>query len=69
VTTVTANDNDSGQTLSFNIVGGVDAAHFAINAEVEAWRSTGAPRLRPPKPRKNPRTVGALFELYWESAD
>lgn len=47
VTTVTATDNPS-QTLTFSIVGGADAAKFAINAATGALRFVTAPDFETP---------------------
>jgi Ca2+-binding RTX toxin-like protein len=48
VTTVTATDPDAGQTLSYAIVGGADAAKFTINATTGALAFVTAPDFEAP---------------------
>ena len=48
VTTVTATDPDAGQTLSYAIVGGADAAKFTINATTGALAFVTAPNFEAP---------------------
>ena len=48
VTTVTASDADAGATLSYSIVGGADAARFAINAATGALSFVSAPDFESP---------------------
>ena len=48
VTTVTATDPDGGQTLSYSIVGGADAAKFTINATTGALAFVTAPDFEAP---------------------
>ena len=48
VTTVTATDPDAGQTLSYAIVGGADAAKFTINATTGALAFGTAPNFEAP---------------------
>ena len=48
VTTVTATDPDAGQTLSYAIVGGADAAKFTINATTGALAFATAPNFEAP---------------------
>ncbi|WP_257555134.1 cadherin domain-containing protein [Sphingobium sp. CFD-2] len=48
VTTVTATDPDMGQTVSFSIVGGADAALFAIDAMTGELRFLTAPNFESP---------------------
>ena len=48
VTTVTATDPDAGQTLSYSIVGGADAAKFTINATTGALAFVTAPNFEAP---------------------
>ena len=48
VTTVTATDPDAGQTLSYSIVGGADAAKFTINATTGALAFVAAPNFEAP---------------------
>lgn len=48
VTTVTATDPDAGQTIGFSIVGGVDAALFAIDAATGELRFLAAPNFESP---------------------
>ena len=48
VTTVTANDPDAGQTLSYSIAGGADAALFAIDAATGAVVFKTAPNFEAP---------------------
>jgi len=43
VTTVAASDPDPGQTTSYSIAGGADAARFSINAQSGALRFVAAP--------------------------
>ncbi|KEQ54112.1 calcium-binding protein [Sphingobium chlorophenolicum] len=48
VTTVTATDTDAGQTVGFSIVGGDDAALFAIDAATGELRFIAAPNFESP---------------------
>ncbi|OQW33699.1 MAG: hypothetical protein A4C66_04015, partial [Nitrospira sp. HN-bin3] len=48
VTTVTATDVDAGQTLTFSIVGGADAAKFTINSSTGALSFVTAPNYEAP---------------------
>ena len=48
VTTVTATDPDAGQTISFSIAGGVDAALFQIDPVSGALRFISAPNFENP---------------------
>src|SRR6185312_1154459 len=48
VTTVTATDPDAGQTLSYSISGGADAAKFSINATTGALGFLTAPNFEMP---------------------
>jgi VCBS repeat-containing protein len=48
VTTVTATDVDAGQTLSYSIVGGADAARFTINPTTGALAFASAPDFEAP---------------------
>ena len=48
MTTVTATDPDAGQTLSYAIVGGADAAKFTINATTGALAFVTAPDFEAP---------------------
>ena len=48
VTTVTATDPDAGQTLSYSIIGGADAAKFTINATTGALAFVTAPNFEAP---------------------
>ena len=48
VTTVTATDADLGSTLTYSIVGGADAAKFAINASTGALSFVSAPDYEHP---------------------
>lgn len=48
VTTVTATDPDAGQTVGFSIIGGDDAALFAIDAVTGALRFIAAPNFESP---------------------
>ena len=48
MTTVTATDPDVGQTLSYSIVGGADAAKFTINATTGALAFVTAPDFEAP---------------------
>ena len=43
VTTVNATDANAGQTISYSIVGGADAAKFSINAQTGVLRFVAAP--------------------------
>ena len=53
VTTVTATDPDAGQTLSFSITGGADAAKFSINPTTGVLSFVSAPNF------ENPTDAGA----------
>jgi Ca2+-binding RTX toxin-like protein len=53
VTTVRATDPDAGQTLSYAIAGGADAARFSINAQTGALAFATAPDF------ENPTDAGA----------
>ncbi|AEG49861.1 Cadherin [Sphingobium chlorophenolicum L-1] len=48
VTTVTATDTDAGQTVGFSIIGGDDAALFAIDAATGELRFIAAPNFESP---------------------
>lgn len=48
VTTVTATDQDAGQTLSFSIIGGADAALFTIDPVTGALSFVSAPNFESP---------------------
>jgi serralysin len=48
VATVAATDADAGQTISYAIVGGADAARFAINAQTGALSFVTAPDFETP---------------------
>jgi Cadherin domain./Hemolysin-type calcium-binding repeat (2 copies). len=48
VTTVTATDTDAGQTITYSITGGADAALFAIDAVTGALRFINAPNFESP---------------------
>ncbi|OYU48932.1 MAG: hypothetical protein CFE31_10930 [Rhizobiales bacterium PAR1] len=48
VTTVTATDPDAGATLTYTIVGGVDAARFTINASTGVLTFIAAPNFETP---------------------
>ncbi|MGN7738306.1 cadherin domain-containing protein, partial [Ensifer sp. 22564] len=48
VTTITANDPDAGDTLTYSIVGGADAAQFSVNASTGALSFVAAPDFEAP---------------------
>ena len=52
VTTVTATDPDAGATLTYSIVGGADAAKFAVDASTGALVIRLGARLREPDRRR-----------------
>ena len=48
VTTVTATDADAGSTLNYSVIGGADAARFAINATTGVLSFLAAPNFEAP---------------------
>ena len=48
MTTVTATDPDTGQTVTYSIVGGADAAKFTIDATTGALAFAAAPNFEAP---------------------
>src|SRR6185436_11208002 len=48
VTTVTATDEDAGQTLSYSIIGGADASKFTIGSSTGALSFVTAPNFELP---------------------
>jgi Ca2+-binding RTX toxin-like protein len=65
VTTVTAADTDVGQTLSYSIIGGADAARFTINAASGALAFLVAPNY------ENPTDVGQdnVYDIRVQASD
>ncbi len=65
VTTITATDSDTGQSLAYTIVGGNDATHFDLNPTTGQLTFTTAPNSETPNDTNN----DSIYEVIVQVAD